>query len=194
MTLPPFAQHVRRRLEAHAARPPRAWGATPAGVLVPLVSPATGEARVWLVRKRAGLRHHGGQVGLPGGKLEAGETPREAALREAHEEIGLAPEAVTVLGELGAYPTLSSRFVISAFVGHVAPDFRPAPDGREVAYVFAAPLAVFARAPTYRIVEGAGAWPLPLPTYEAEGETVWGATAAILRALAKLVLAPDAAP
>ncbi|HEU4538273.1 MAG TPA: CoA pyrophosphatase [Polyangiaceae bacterium] len=193
MSLPPFALHVRQRLDGRAPRPLPARGLARASVLVPIVCPPGGEPSVWLLRKRSDLRRHAGQVALPGGKIEPGETPLEAALRETHEEIGLAPEAVTVLGALDPYLTLTTTFLVSPFVGYVPHELRPSPDEHEVAHVFAAPLALFARSPTFRL-RGAPGWPLPIAVYEVGGEVVWGLTAAILRGLARRVLGPGAGP
>jgi 8-oxo-dGTP pyrophosphatase MutT (NUDIX family) len=189
MLLPPFARHVRQRLDERAPRPPPAWGATRASVLVPLFCPPGGEPGVWLLRKQGDLRHHGGQVALPGGKIEPGESPLEAALRESHEEIGLAPGTVTVLGALDPCHTLSTTFLVSPFVGYVPHDFCPSLDEREVAHAFTTPLALFLRPPTFRI-RGVPGWPLPMAVYEAGPEIVWGLTAGILRGLARRVLNP----
>ncbi len=191
MILPPFALHVRRRLAGRAPRPLPAWGATRAAVLVPLFARTTGGPQVWLVRKQATLRRHAGQIALPGGKIEQGEAALDAALREAHEEIGLAPNAVSVLGALDPYRTLTSAFMVWPFVGYLSEEFSPLPDQSEVAHAFAVPLALFLRAPTYRITDAQGAWPLPVASYEAEGEVIWGLTAAILRGLARRVLEPS---
>jgi 8-oxo-dGTP pyrophosphatase MutT (NUDIX family) len=69
-----------------------------------------------LTERAAGLRHHAGQVSFPGGGIEAGETPADAALREAHEEVGLAPSAVTLLGELPPARIAVSRFAVRSVV------------------------------------------------------------------------------
>lgn len=160
----------------------------PAAVLLPLVV-RDGDLLVWLVRRADSLRHHPGQIGLPGGKRDPSDPDLLAtALREAHEEIGLPPSQVDVLGQLSARLT-SSRFALTPFVGLVSGDFQPIPQVAEVARVFAAPLAVFLgdgelRVPPTLPERG------PVPSYLAEGEVVWGATAAVLARLAALILTP----
>ena len=76
-----------------------------------------GEAHVLLTRRTAWLRSHSGQVAFPGGRVEPGETLVEAALREAHEEVGLDPSAVEVIGRLSRIHTISSGAGVFPFVG-----------------------------------------------------------------------------
>src|SRR5262245_52487062 len=94
-----FADRVRRALASHT--PVRAKGSSlrPASVLLPFFAPAGAPPELWLVRRPDSMRVHGGQVALPGGKHEPGdESLLMTALREAHEEIGLPPSRVDVLG------------------------------------------------------------------------------------------------
>jgi 8-oxo-dGTP pyrophosphatase MutT (NUDIX family) len=88
-----------------------------------------GGAAFLLCRRAAKLRRHAGQWALPGGRLDAGETPLQAALREVREELGLSLEAENVLGWLDDYPTRSG-FVITPVVlwGPAEPELVPAPD------------------------------------------------------------------
>lgn len=88
-------------------------------VLVPLV--VAPEPSVTMMVRARGLRHHAGEVCFPGGKREQGDASLEqTALREAHEEIGLSPDAVDVVGALSPVPVATSRYRIHPFVGWVA--------------------------------------------------------------------------
>lgn len=103
-----------------------------------------GETGFVLTRRAAGLRSHGGQWALPGGRCDPGETYTEAALRELHEELGLALEADSVLGALDDYPTRSGYLITPVVVW--AGDGRAiTPNPSEVASVHPIPLAEIAR-------------------------------------------------
>ena len=91
----------------------------PAAVLLPIVD-RPGGLSVLLTLRAADLRAHSGQVAFPGGKIDAGETPREAALREAHEEIGLEERFVEPLGWLDPYFT-GTGFRVAPLVALVEP-------------------------------------------------------------------------
>ncbi|MDP3736780.1 MAG: CoA pyrophosphatase [Hyphomonadaceae bacterium] len=126
---------------------------------------------------------HAGQVAFPGGRIEAGETPLEAALREAHEEVGVVPASVRVLGQADPYLT-GSGFSISPFVGILPEGFVPAPHEREVAAVFETPLSFLMNPVNHERHEReyGGA----LRAYYAmphNGRYIWGATAGMLKAL-----------
>lgn len=154
----------------------------PAAVLVPLFI-ADDEPHCWLVRRAAHLRHHPGQIALPGGKPDAADADlRETALREAHEEIGLPATAVDLLGALPARLT-STLFVVTPFVGLIAADFVPVVQASEVGRVFAAPLRAFVSGGELRVPPTL-AGREPVPSYLTQGEVVWGATAGILHRLA----------
>ena len=134
-----------------------------------------------LTLRHADLAHHGGQVSLPGGKIDAGETAPAAALREAHEEIGLDPSSVRLLGPLSSFWIVVSGFVLYPFVGIAdrRPELQPA--AGEVAALLEVPLADLLD-PTRR------AWGLStrdglrvrFPYLALAGHQVWGATAMIL--------------
>lgn len=93
-----------------------------------------------LTRRAAKLRRHAGQWALPGGRLDAGETPERAALREMHEEVGLALDESALLGRLDDYPTRSG-FVITPIVVWTGEHAELHPDPREVAAVYRVPIA-----------------------------------------------------
>src|SRR3954469_3379070 len=99
-----------------------------AAVLVPLFE-ELGETRVVLTRRSSKLRSHTGEVSFPGGRLDPGEAPLDAALREAQEEVGIDPSAVEIVGRLNPLSTFSSSSFITPFVGALPgrPELRPNP-------------------------------------------------------------------
>jgi 8-oxo-dGTP pyrophosphatase MutT (NUDIX family) len=112
----------------------------PAAVLVPLVDHPD-RLTVLFTRRTAHLAHHAGQVSFPGGHIEPDdESPRETALRETEEEIGLDRSHAEIIGHLDTYVTRTG-FVVTPVVAVVTPPFELAPDPHEVAEVFEVPLA-----------------------------------------------------
>ena len=176
---------AQRRFCPQPARP--AWdpaGAPPearrAGALL-LIYPGPHGPTIALTRRRGDLRHHGGQISLPGGGVHAGETPADAARREAHEEVGLDPVTIRVLGELSPLWVFVSGFVVHPVIAvtDVRPVFVPCP--REVDVVIEAPLAAL-RDPRQirwvcRVRQGADVW---VPYFDVDGHQVWGATAMMI--------------
>ncbi len=168
---------LRARLSARQVVLAPAASGTASAVLVPLFE-REGEAHVWLVRRAASLRKHSGQVAFPGGKRDATDASgRATALREAHEEIGLPPSSVDVLGQLDDLVT-GTGYTIAPFVGWVVAPFTPRPNPGEVARVFDAPLRAFFDKP--RGIP-------PFHGHRIDGELVWGATAKIIRDLVALL-------
>lgn len=156
--------------------------AIPAAVLLLLLERSCGRLEVVFTERAAHLRRHAGQISFPGGRIEPhDETPAAAALREAGEEIGLAPQSVLLAGYLDAQLTLTG-FAITPVVG-VIPEaaYRPRPAPAEVASVFTAPLTYFLdphnRQVGRREVHGSC---FEVVEYHWEGHRIWGATAAML--------------
>lgn len=154
-------------------------------VLLALVD-APAQTKIALIVRASHARHHGGQVAFPGGAVEADDASLWAcALREAHEEIGLAPSAVECLGALTPISISSSGFLVHPFVGWVwqkPTAWLPAP--AEVAAVLEVPLhALLQRTAhdeeTWRIAERT----VRVPFYRAAGHIVWGASAMMLSEL-----------
>ena len=175
--------------------PPLLPGGRPAAVLLPLVE-EDGEVRLVLTRRPETLPSHRGEIAFPGGKLEPGidADARDAALREAEEEIGLRRDLVDVVATLPTLATVVGRFSITPFVGLT--DGRPpiTADSREVDRVFDVALTELLADGVFheeRWVFGADAGDLAersMQFYELADETVWGATARILTAFLLRVL------
>jgi 8-oxo-dGTP pyrophosphatase MutT (NUDIX family) len=182
-----FPERVRKLLASRRPWKVRDASLQPASVLLPLfASEPGGPPELWLVRRSEDMRVHGGQVALPGGKSEPGDADLLAtALRESEEEIGLPPANVDVLGALDDCAT-GTGFVITPYVGWIASPFTPAPHATEVARVFSAALAAFTKEPS-PITMALGTSKRIVLSYEAAGETIWGATASILRNFAQLL-------
>jgi 8-oxo-dGTP pyrophosphatase MutT (NUDIX family) len=174
-------------LASHTPVRARGGPLRPASVLLPFFAPSEGAPpELWLVRRPDGMRVHGGQVALPGGKHEPEDADLlSTALREAHEEIGLLPADVDVLGALDDCVTVTG-FAVTPYVGWIAKPFQPRPLASEVARVFSAPLSAFEQDPRAISVTWGSSKRIVL-SYEAAGETVWGATASILRNFVELV-------
>ncbi|MBI1217052.1 MAG: CoA pyrophosphatase [Rhodobacteraceae bacterium] len=155
-----------------------------AAVLVPLIGARGGE--VILTKRSSHLKHHPGQIAFPGGKVEASDPSIEAAaLREAHEEIGLDPGAVDLLGRLPSHETVTN-FTVTPVLGRIRDDFTPQLQVDEVAEVFRVPLAHVTDLARFRIErrQWRGEWrfyyAVPWGPYY-----IWGATARILYGLAR---------
>lgn len=151
-----------------------------AAVLVGLVPRAQG-TQVLLTRRTEGLRHHGGQVSFPGGRIEPSDpSVVAAAMRESHEEISLLPSQVAPLGFLDAFTTISG-FRVVPVVAVIDPAYVAEPDPREVADVFEVPLDYLMEHANLRRLdmEYRGRMRVVLE-YEWPDQRIWGATAAIL--------------
>ena len=156
-----------------------------AAVLVPIVLHP--QPSILLTLRAAKLSAHAGQVSFPGGRIEAGETPEAAAVREAAEEVGLDPRLPELLGRLPEHHT-GTGFHITPVVALVPPPLNLVADPREVEEPFELPLSVILdpHAPERRTAEWKGrtrtfwVWPH-------ERHYIWGATAAILVNLAKVL-------
>ncbi len=154
-------------------------------MLVPLFLDVGGEPHAVLTRRRADLRSHAGEISFPGGRRDPEDRDlRETALREAEEEIGLAPEEVRVLGELSPVSTFVTGYLIHPFVGlisagrsSIGQGWRPSP--REVDVVLELPLRALRDSKTRTTMERRGI-SFETDAYIVAEHLIWGATARIL--------------
>jgi len=155
------------------------------GAALLLVYPHDDTLHIALTVRGSGLRNHTGQVSLPGGRVDQGETFEVAALREATEEIGVDPNAVEVLGRLTPLHIPVSGFLLHPIVGYTS--MRPAFQRAEweVARIIEAPVnrlsdpTVVKREIRTRVVKGQSI-DVDVPYFDIDGEKVWGATAMVL--------------
>jgi 8-oxo-dGTP pyrophosphatase MutT (NUDIX family) len=155
----------------------------PAAVLIGVL-----DDTVVLTKRASHLQHHPGQIAFPGGKVDAGDRDATAAaLREAHEEIGLDPATVRILAELPVHETVTG-YSINPVLARIERAFIPLPEAGEVAEVFRVPLSFVMDPAHYRIEHRRwrGVWRryyvVPYGPYY-----IWGATARMLKSLAERV-------
>ncbi len=154
-------------------------GRVNAAVLVPLYL-TNGELHAVLTRRRADLRRHAGEISFPGGREDASDSDLiHTALREAQEEIGLDPEAVTVAGALLPIPTIATSYAIYPFVGLIEPGHDWRPSATEVERVLEMSLTDLRVGYGRRRLLRRGV-PFRTDTFVVSDELVWGATARIL--------------
>ncbi len=159
-------------------------GATNGAALL-LLYPHDETVHIALTVRGSGLRNHTGQVSLPGGRVDEGETFEQAAIREAREEVGVEPETVDVLGRLTPLHIPVSGFLLHPVVGMtpMRPAFQRAE--WEVARIIEVPVSILAdpsvikRETRTRVVNGQSI-DVNVPYYDIDGEKVWGATAMVL--------------
>jgi 8-oxo-dGTP pyrophosphatase MutT (NUDIX family) len=162
----------------------------PAAALL-LIYPHADEWHVPLTVRGSQLTHHTGQISLPGGRIDPGESPEDAAVREAYEEIGIVPASLEILGRLTPLPIPVSGHVLHPIVGMVSqrPLFQLAP--HEVERLIEAPVARLQQPDAVRWEERMRTRPphvlMDVPYFDINNERVWGATAMVLAEFLALV-------
>ncbi len=184
-------QIVRRILSENPRNTVSDASLTPAGVLL-LLYPKDGKTCVLLTKRSSEVEHHKGEVCFPGGRKDEEDAALlDTALREAHEEMGVRPQDVTILGQLDDVPTVS-RFLIHTFVGTIPYPYDFKPSAAEVAEALEVPLSELAARENWRdevrIVDNTL---VNAPTYAYNGHLIFGATARVLKRFLELL---DAAP
>ena len=154
-------------------------GARRAAVLVPFID--DGDPRILLTRRTDTLSTHKGQVAFPGGKIDPeDEDEVAAALREAHEEVGLPRDSARILGKLDDFPTVGGEMIVTPVVARL-PTLPPlTPNPAEVARIFTIPLAALRQRERWRekdVFFRGREWPVFY--FDHDGETLWGLSAYI---------------
>ncbi|HLW47412.1 MAG TPA: CoA pyrophosphatase [bacterium] len=173
--------HIRTVLDRPRTVAPAGAGLRRAAVLLPVVSTGAGPALL-LTRRTDHVEHHKGQISFPGGALDDGEDPLAGALRETHEEIGVPPSDVTVLGGLDDEEAAVSGFMVSPFVAALPYPARLRVSADEVNAVLVVALRVLldprnVRTELYRRPRGDS---VVMYYYQAGGDVIWGFTGRIV--------------
>jgi len=184
---------IRRKL-ATVTPPPRealANKSNAAAVLIPLFE-RDGELHIVYIRRSDHVASHRGQVAFPGGRVDPVDaTLLDAALREAHEEVGIHPSTVEVIGAFATMQTTTSGIVVAPFVGVIPHDAPLKPQLSEVAQIFDVPLTAL-RDPKFRgdyrwTRDGLASRASKFPAILYGGQTIWGLTLRITLNLLELL-------
>ncbi len=162
-------------------------------MLIALYDHADRGPHVVLTRRAAHLRSHTSEVAFPGGRSDPGDRhPLDTALREAEEEVGLDPELVEPLGMLDRFVTVGSRTLVHPIVARLSADPELTPEPAEVEHILRVPVAELFLDEVFREERWTiGGVDRPVTFFELVGDTVWGATAAMLRQLLALATGTD---
>jgi 8-oxo-dGTP pyrophosphatase MutT (NUDIX family) len=150
-----------------------------AAVLIPIQERDDGDHLV-LTKRAELLNHHRGQVAFPGGRMDPADTSElAAALRESHEEIGIDPSDVRVLGRLDQV-TAAADFVVTPFVGVIPPFYEFHLNPAETDAVFSVPISALLEPNCVRIADHLSSHGEPVYHFYCDGWDIWGATARII--------------
>lgn len=168
----------------YTIEPPAAADKPLAAVLAPLYVDDEGDLRLVLTKRPDTMPTHAGHISFPGGGPQADDDgPIGTALREAHEEVGIEPAQVEVLGFLPTIDTVEAALLVVPVVGRILPPFRLVPSEREVQRIHTPRVADLA--------DEDGWWSVPwngwqVWYFDLDGDTLWGATARMVRKLVGL--------
>ncbi len=183
----PILDTIRRILSSNPSRTLVNDSLVPAGVML-FLYPKEGEYCVLLSRRTHVVEHHKGEISFPGGRMDEGdETLLDTALRETHEELGVEPRHVEVLGSLDDVAT-GTGYLISPFVGSIPYPYDFKPSEVEVAEVLDVPLSGLLDERSFRDeVRIANGQLVHYPCYSYNGNLIFGATAKVLGNFLRLI-------
>jgi 8-oxo-dGTP pyrophosphatase MutT (NUDIX family) len=157
----------------------------PGSVMILIYPDVQGVLKFPLIKRPDYLGTHSGQISLPGGKAEPGETFVETALREAEEEVGVRSSDIVVLGSLSNFFVIPSNFMVTPVVAYALREPLFVPDAIEVSRILTGNVMDLLPDAAIKKKEilAAGRFTMLAPHFEIEGEVVWGATAMMLNEL-----------
>lgn len=183
VVMPPGSEHWPRGMRDQLAS-----SLKPAGVLIPVIEGGDSALSLLLTQRAAELKHHGGQVSFPGGRMEEHDADIEfTALRETHEEVGIAHHDVSVIGYLEPMPTITG-YAVTPVVGLVDSAAQMSLDRTEVEFVFEVPLPFLLDPRNKKMVErDVQGRVATLAEFHYDGQRIWGATAFIILQFIKII-------
>ena len=177
---------LRRALSSREERQAPKGSFVPSAVLI-LVYPLDGDYHILLHKRSQKVEHHKGDIAFPGGVQDSNETLTETAIRETHEEMGVDPADVDVLGKLDDTPT-TANYLIAPYVGTIPSPYEFDPSSDEVDEILEVPASVLLDRENYRddirLVDGKLE---RIPCFAYDGHLIVGATAMILGDLINLI-------
>lgn len=178
-------------------RPPQRLkiaGFVPAAVIIPLFA-KNEQAHMLLTLRTDKVEHHKGQVSFPGGAKESQDTDlAQTALRETHEEVGITPEKVSIIGQLDDFPTITS-FLVTPFVATIPYPYETNPSDDEVEEILEVPLAIFLSPQHFEMKEKEyNGKTYPIYYYYFQNAVIWGVTGFIVNRFIELVFGFNPAP
>ncbi len=187
-------QFIQSKLNAHKAKRLKIPNFIPAAVIIPFFN-KNREAHILFTVRTNTVEHHKGQVSFPGGAQEKQDTTLlETALRETYEEVGIPPDAITYLGQLDDFPTITN-FLVTPFVGKIPYPYPCNINTDEVAEVIEVPLDLFLTDRDFELKEKAyQGKKYPVFYYHFQHTVIWGVTAFIINRFIEFIFDYNPAP